>query len=216
VTFLVQPDPRIHTLTEAHTVDDAIASEEERLLVVVPSTQASYLHLLPPGRQIQVYVGSAMQGEHPGAQPFLPHVMYAATRPPDLTPVAHFEEGISLLDYHLEQTEPGTLEVHLRWYAHRAPGQYYTVFVHLLQEDNLVSQHDGPPAYEYYPTNLWREGDVIVDIHRLAVPPDHSVAPGSLRIGLYRPDDLTRLQCTLADGQTQDSFALEVSDDSLQ
>lgn len=214
VIFLLQPDPRIHTLAEAHTVDDATASQEERLLMVVPSNETSYLHLLPPERQIQVYIGSATQGEHPDAQPFRPHLIYTATRPPNLTPMARFEAGISLLDYHVEQPQAGILEVQLRWYAHSAPEQDYTVFVHLLRGDNLVSQHDGPPACEYYPTNRWREGDVIVDTHRLAIPPGHDIAQGTLRVGLYRPEDLTRLPCTLADGQIQDSFPLEMSDDS--
>jgi len=169
------------------------------------------LHLLPPQRQIEAHLGSMMQGELPGDPPFLLYVTYMATRPPDIAPMAQCEDGIALLDYRLERPDPTTLEVRLRWRATSAPKQAYTVFVHLRQAGSFVGQHDGPPAEGLYPTNLWREGDVIVDVHRLTLSP--GAAAGSiLEVGLYRPEDLTRLRCTTADGQTLDKVLLVVSE----
>jgi len=217
VTFLLQPDPRVHSLAEAVTTADAgAAEEEERLLMLLPGNHLPYLYLLPPGQQVEVHAGSPMRGEFPGDQPFLLYLAFVATRPPEmetcLAPVARFEDDIFLLDYHLERPDPKTLEVQLRWRADSAPGRDYTVFVHLLEAGNLVSQHDGPPAYGYYPTGYWRDGDVIVDTHRLAIPVGFDSTCGALRVGLYRPENLTRLHCTTADGQTLDSFLLPASE----
>ena len=217
VTFLLQPSPHLHSLKEAPTAAYGGSVEgEERLLLLLPNSYQPYLDLLPSGQQIKVHVGSTMQGEFPGDQPFLLYVAFAATRPPDLVPVSRFEGGISLLDYRLGQPEPGTLQVKLRWRADRDPERDYTVFVHLLQGDSLVSQHDGPPACGYYPTSRWRAGDVIVDTHPLDLPADFEAIDSALLVGLYRPEDLTRLRCTLVDGQTRDSFPLSLSENLLR
>lgn len=207
VTFLLQPDPRVHSLSEAPTADFA---QEERLLLLLPTDVARYLPLLPPRRQIEAHLGSMMQGELPGDQPFLLYVTFTATRPPEIAPLAQFEDGIALLDYRLERPDLTTLEVWLRWRATSAPTRAYTVFVHLLQAGRFVGQHDGPPAEGLYPTNLWREGDVIVDVHRLTLSPGAATAGSILEVGLYRPEDLTRLRCTTADGQVLDKVPLAV------
>lgn len=208
VVFLLQPDPRVHRLAQAPPA----AKDEERMLMVVPGSSTSYLQLLPPRRQIQVYLGSKMRDQQRAGPVFQPHTVFVATRPPDLDPVARFEDGISLLDYRLARPDPETLAVRLRWQADRNPEGYYILFVHLLQGGTLISQHDGPPAHDYYPTTHWREGDVVVDVHRLTIPAGFDIARGMLRVGVYRPENLVRLQCILADGSTQDSVLLPVSD----
>lgn len=207
VTFLLQPDPRVHSLSETPVAN--VAQQEERLLLLLPTHAAHYLHLLPPQRQIEAHLGSMMQGELPGDPPFLLYVTFMATRPPDIAPLARCEDGIALLDYRLERPDPTTLEVWLRWHATSAPTRSYTVFVHSLQAGAFVGQHDGPPAEGLYPTDLWREGDVVVDVHRLTLLPG-SIAGSVLEVGLYRPEDLTRLRCTTADGQTLDKVLFAV------
>lgn len=211
VTFLLQPNPHVHSLVKAPTTaGTGTVEKEERLLMLLPNNYLPYLYLLPPGQQIEVHVGSTMRGEFPGDQPFLLYLVFTATRPPDLAPAARFEDGISLLEYRLGRPDSEALEVQLRWRADSPPKQDYTVLVHLLEAGNLVSQQDSPPAHGYYPTGRWREGDVIVDTHRLAMPVGFDATRGAVRVGLYRPENLTRLYCATGDGQTHDSIIVPV------
>jgi hypothetical protein len=91
-------------------------------------------------------------------------------------------------------TQAGSVDVTLHWLADAAPGEDLTVFVHLLDGNGrLVAQHDGRPRQGEYPTWAWQPGDRVLDRHRLSLPPD--LSPGTLRlqVGLYRPDDGTRM-----------------------
>ena len=57
----------------------------------------------------------------------------------------------------------------------------------------MVAQSDSYPSQGYYPTHLWRPGDVVADDHHLAA----SVNEGegySLTIGLYLLQTMERLQ----------------------
>ncbi|MDQ7028727.1 MAG: hypothetical protein Q9O62_02575 [Ardenticatenia bacterium] len=78
------------------------------------------------------------------------------------------------------------LEVHLLWEAVDRPRETLTAFVHLknwLGEG--ITQHDAPPREGTMPTNTWRPGDLVRDVHPLQVPAD--VTPGAyvLDVGLY-------------------------------
>jgi hypothetical protein len=80
------------------------------------------------------------------------------------------------------------------WEATAAPDEDYTVFVHLLDEElALAAGADAPPVNGFYPTGLWRAGDVVDDTHLLTVPDD--LAPGTypLRVGWYDPESGNRL-----------------------
>jgi hypothetical protein len=111
---------------------------------------------------------------------------------------ANLEGNILLAAYELPRRDyrPGeTLPVTLIWQAINAPGQGYTVFVHLTRADgSLVTQHDGSPANGTRPTDTWSAGDQVSDDHQLNIPPD--AAPGEywLRVGMY--DGAGRLAVT--------------------
>jgi hypothetical protein len=105
-----------------------------------------------------------------------------------------FAEGITLLGYDLSTGVEGQMVVSLHWSASDQPAADYTVFVHLLDaEGGQIAGGDGPPLYGDYPTGMWRNGDVIVDEHRLLLPAD--LAPGDYQVavGLYDPLTLARL-----------------------
>jgi len=208
VTFLLQPDPRIHRLGEL-TNDGA--GEEERLLMIVPGEEGAYFSFLPPGQQISVHVGSEMQDERRGSPLFQPHLLFVTTRPPDLPVMARFEAHIALLDYKVNRPTPERLEVTFRWQADDGiPERDYTVFVHLLEKGILISQHDGLTGQDHYSTSLWRENDVVVDVHQLTIPNSFNLQEGTLRVGFYRPEDMTRLSCSIKGQQKQDSLLLPV------
>lgn len=61
----------------------------------------------------------------------------------------------------------------------------YTVFVHLLAGEEKVAQRDSQPCDGECPTSDWPPGQIITDLHRLALPPDAPAGPYRLAVGLY-------------------------------
>ncbi len=78
----------------------------------------------------------------------------------------------------------------------------YTVFTHLLQDGDLVGQHDGPPAQGSRPTTGWLPGEIIIDVHKMTLG-EARAGPARIEVGLYDRDTMKRVP--LEDGQT---FAL--------
>jgi hypothetical protein len=109
---------------------------------------------------------------------------------------ANFGDQIELLSYDLASPD-APLAVTLQWRALRPPAADYTVFVHLLDAGGAtVAQHDARPQGGAYPTSVWDGGEVVVDEHTLALPPD--LPPGDywLRVGLYLLETGERLPVT--------------------
>ncbi len=122
------------------------------------------------------------------AEPELPELEAAVDVP--------FEQGITLAGYELGMAHPGeTVPVALFWQAAHTPDRAYTVFVHLLdQNGERIAGADGPPVNNFFPTSLWQAGDVIDDVHELAVPSGLPAGEYQVRVGLYDPESGVRLQ----------------------
>lgn len=109
-----------------------------------------------------------------------------------------FDEQIRLLGYEVggEAVRPGeSLDVTLYWQALAPMERNYSVFVHLLDENDLVlASQDTFPGQGTYPTRLWQVGDAIADVYTIAVPPT-AFTPSSaqLEVGLYEFDSGKRL-----------------------
>jgi hypothetical protein len=99
---------------------------------------------------------------------------------------------------------PGdVLHVSLSWHHLHQTESDYTVFVHLVDENQRVwTQHDGQPVGGSRPTSSWQPGEDVTDNHGLAVPLD--IPPGEYRLalGLYDPTTGDRLSVAL-DQQTE-------------
>lgn len=101
----------------------------------------------------------------------------------------------------IEMDDPSVLQVYLLWEVLRSPGQDYTVFVHLLDEEGrLVAQHDGPPREGAYPTRFWIGGEVVRDEHGLPLPAGLEAGEYGLAVGMYDPVSLARVPIFNADG----------------
>ncbi len=95
-----------------------------------------------------------------------------------------------------------TFSVTLYWQALRPMEIGYHVFTHLATPSGkVVAQQDGVPRQGAYPTDLWQTGEVVADTYQVTVDP--AVAPGEyeLEVGMYRLENLKRLQVTDAAGQ---------------
>lgn len=127
------------------------------------------------------------------------HLILARLRVPGRSPVCP-EEGqltsevrygaYTTLTHALITPDPKGTRVALCWKALAPLPGDYTVFVHALDNSGaLIGTGDGPPMQGAFPTSLWRAGDIIMDEHRLPLPPEGI----SIAVGLYNPADGSRL-----------------------
>lgn len=110
-----------------------------------------------------------------------------------------------LLGYSLdaETVAPGdSVNLVLYWQALAPLADDYTVFTHLLGDHNPATNspiwagHDSQPDGGHYPTTAWQPGQVILDVHPLAVPADAPPGNYQLKAGLYLLATMTRLSAT--------------------
>jgi hypothetical protein len=121
---------------------------------------------------------------------------------------ATWENGIKLQGYSLapQPGQPGeSLQVTLFWQISQPVTDNYSVFVHLLDEEGqITAQNDDLPRTGAYPVPWWQPGEIVEDVHPLALPLDLGGGDYRLIVGLYRPENGTRL--LLLDGT--DSFSM--------
>jgi len=113
-------------------------------------------------------------------------------------PAINFDNQILLLGYDLDQEplRPGeTLELSLTWQCLQRMHEDYTVFVHILDEQQRIwGQEDIGPVHGTYPTSQWREGEIIEDIHSVRL--SYEAPPGEyqIEVGLYLLSTMARLR----------------------
>ncbi len=163
---------------------------------------------LLPQAQIEIRQGALYQGDKDQQA----HPAYLSLRASPYSslpqPVAQFEQGIQLLEAKAVQGDGG-VNVRLVWRTESTPAQPFIVFVHLLQDGQRVAQGDSAPAGGYYPAQVWRPGDVIVDEHQI----DWTDFKGNEQVllGLYIPEADQRLNVLDAAGQpAADSITLNI------
>ncbi len=71
------------------------------------------------------------------------------------------------------------------------PGDYTTTVQLFDAVGNKLAQDDRRAGGDYYPTTLWKPGEVILDRHALALPQGTQAA--RLLVGLYSGPDATLL-----------------------
>jgi hypothetical protein len=115
---------------------------------------------------------------------------------------ANLGNVISLVGYELSPAA-ASLTVTLFWRCDAPPGDEYTVFAHVIDDDgDVVAQMDRPPLNGDYPTSAWEPGEVIRDELAVPLPSPESVKDElRVRVGLYRSGDGTRLSVLDASGQ---------------
>jgi len=108
-------------------------------------------------------------------------------------------DRVTLLGYDLERRE-GEIILTFYWQARREMGEGYTVFVHLLDGEEIVAQADSQPQDGDYPTSIWDEGEVVIDEHCLTTG---ELPPGEydLWVGIYLLETMERLPVIEAQGE---------------
>jgi hypothetical protein len=114
----------------------------------------------------------------------------AVVRPPQKSTPATFADTVRLAGYDLDPglAAPGaTVSVALNWQPLRRMPDDLTTFVHVVNADGeVIGQSDHKPGGDYYPTGLWKPGELLRDEHTLALGPDLGRPPYRLEAGLYR------------------------------
>jgi uncharacterized membrane protein len=125
---------------------------------------------------------------------------------------ANFSGQIKLLGYTLEaeKIKPGdSVQLTLYWQALADMETSYTVFIHLIdQDERIMGQQDNPPVSGLYPTTEWKPGEEIVDRYEIATAPEIPLGEYSIEIGLYELDTGERLPVLDVMGLPQDSRAI--------
>ncbi|MCK6550379.1 hypothetical protein L6R52_31370 [Myxococcota bacterium] len=113
------------------------------------------------------------------------------TTPSNMTPVgAELGGKAKILGYTLDpaKPEPGdTVTVTLYWTAIGAIPEDYQVFVHgdAIGGNAPRIHGDHFPAKGKYPTDVWREGDVVVDPFTIRIPSGYGAKQLGIYVGLY-------------------------------
>jgi hypothetical protein len=128
---------------------------------------------------------------------------FATSPDPAVPAMAHFSGGVELLGVTVTPVgigaspfggeDQGEVRVRLRWRATAPLAEDHTVFLHYVRDGERIAQADSRPAGGYYPTTIWREGDVIDDDHVVAGVGASLPGHDLLLFGLWQPESGTRL-----------------------
>jgi len=125
---------------------------------------------------------------------------------------ASFGGAVEFLGYDLESTgfSPGeVVPLTLYWRALEQMDTSYTVFTHLIDEDNRIwGQQDNLPQEGEHPTTLWIKGEVVTDRYSIIVNPDTPSDQYIIEIGLYDAETGVRLPVLDEDGESVDDRVL--------
>ena len=112
-----------------------------------------------------------------------------ADRPPDQPTDAVFGDAIRLIGYDLRQTglaSGGPVTLTLYWQPLHSLDADYTTFIQLFDAAGAkIAQSDQRAGGVYYPTTLWKPGEILGDTHRLTLPANPGRPPYKLLVGLY-------------------------------
>lgn len=173
---LIPATTRIYQV-EAAGLDRAMLSVYDRVLV---------------SRQIGGDTFAALAGIHLGNAPI------------PATPAADFGNGILLESLQIEPdrtlseiTEKNILRLELVWQVQSPPTEPLEIFVHLMCDERLATDADGPPIGRLYPLAMWQSGERWQDF-RYFIIPDGLYPPEclSVLVGLYNPVTGDRLPVT--------------------
>ncbi len=139
--------------------------------------------------------------------------------PPPPTPLVTFGEEIGLVDITgLPEdiwTAQGETVLTMRWVALKRPRWDYTVYVQLLDGENRVrASADYPLTQGYYPSSLWRPGEVVTHRHPINLAALRALPPGTYRlvVGLYHLESGERLSARGNSNATPEGYVLRIWD----
>jgi len=99
--------------------------------------------------------------------------------------------GLTLTGYDWQQNGE-MIQVDLYWLVNEKLAKKYTSTVQLFDAaGKQFPPSDGPPGGDFYPTNLWKPGELLLDRHALRLPAGQK--PVKLLIGMYDQTNMSAL-----------------------
>jgi hypothetical protein len=141
---------------------------------------------------LDVTVGDMAKGDL-DPEPYPLYVRYSIGDPLSWPILASFDNTIQLRFADLKEIEDGRLQVDLSWSTLEPIDASFTVFVHLMEGDDIVAQSDSVPGSGYWPSQWWKPGLVIQDSHILNIEKDFKRETQQITIGLYNTRTLEPL-----------------------
>lgn len=126
----------------------------------------------------------------------------------------NLDNQVELAGYTVDRAllRPGeTLRLTLYWRALTTPRANYTVFAHILgEQDALWGQKDAWPQDGAAPTSGWQAGQLVEDTYDIVVKPDTPPGTYTLEVGMYLLEggNFNRLRVLAADGRVVDTRIL--------
>ncbi len=110
---------------------------------------------------------------------------------------ANLADKVTFLGYDLDKAAirpGGTLHLTLYWQSLAKMETSYTVFVHLLDAQNLTwGQRDNLPVGGAYPTTHWLPGEVVSDEYEIVVDAAAPAGQYQIEVGMYDLETMLRL-----------------------
>jgi len=196
VNLLVASPERISILGR----DQPVGADQVLVLAWPHGDMSEVQQVLPRPAQIEVWPGPLERGDLDAE----PRLLYVAFRGMQLgqasdPAMARFEQDIELLGWDTAPGNAGQTHLQLRWRATHPLGTDYTVFVHIVRDDQVIAQDDGFPGGGFWPTTWWRPRDEIVDMHLLSTPYDP--ARDRIMVGWYEWRSMQHLKVLDEAGQ---------------
>ena len=222
---LLSPSVKQHQVTTVSTQEPAPANATGKILLLADPTHdwTPLRNALPQGSELALTPGPLAQGDL-DTKPHRAFVALSAQPALPATDAASFEQGIKaqrvslqfpggkifssdhlplIVDKSALESIPNSTAVYtvtVLWSTSQPITEDLAVFIHWQRKGEVITQHDGSPAYGYLPMPTWRAGDQIADPHPLTVP--EGVQSGdSAFLGLYHRAANVRLQLLDAQGQ---------------
>jgi hypothetical protein len=118
--------------------------------------------------------------------------------PPDAPYLpANFEDKMWLVDYEIQNVQVrrgDALSLTLTWQALATMDEDYTVFVHILDDDDRIwGQEDIQPVRGTHPTTHWTDAELVLDPHTLWTDQEAPLGLYRLEVGVYLLRTMERL-----------------------
>ncbi len=162
------------TWAESYIIEIPADAEDQRVYPLVaglydPLTEQTLPALNIQGQKVQPIVGWI--------------AIHSPLQVQDIEPAYRFGDAFGLTGTEVLVAD-SSVTICLNWLSLAPSGTDYQVFVHLVQDGQVLAQADGPPREGLYPTNFWIPGEVIADCHVLDVS-GLTLETWWIEVGLY-------------------------------
>ncbi|MAU01339.1 MAG: hypothetical protein CL608_29715 [Anaerolineaceae bacterium] len=126
-------------------------------------------------------------------EPYPLYVRYVSGAVLDSAQPINFDNAFLLQSWAIILLDAQTLQVDLIWQKTTDDLPNQIAFLHLLNNEGLLTQADAPPGGIYWFPHWWQQGQVVHEQRNLTLPEPFDPAIHTIRVGLYDPATLDRL-----------------------